>query len=82
MKEMLHPQKALIKKIRLQRMIFLRKSFWSFIDYVSRNYSLNELFLEDIWEKNGRKEYEICDPMSYWYNPQPAPSPSIPTSFL
>jgi hypothetical protein len=46
-------------------MIFLGKSFWSFINYVSRNYSLNKLFLKDIWEKNNRKKYEICDPILY-----------------
>lgn len=53
-----------IKNINLQRMMFV-DGFSSFINYIS-TLSLNEVFLEDIWERDFEGgECAIRDPMSY-----------------
>jgi len=46
-------------------MTFEQKLFESFVRYISRNYSLEDFDLEDIWETNSKKEYEVINPMSY-----------------
>ncbi|PVH68773.1 hypothetical protein DL98DRAFT_205456 [Cadophora sp. DSE1049] len=65
LQEILHPFKASLKNIKLRQMTFEQKSFESFVCYISRNYSLEDLDLEDIWEIDGKKEHEVIDPMSY-----------------
>ena len=53
-----------IKNINLQRMMFV-DGFSSFINYIS-TLSLDEVFLEDIWERDFEGgECAIQDPMSY-----------------
>jgi hypothetical protein len=53
-----------IKNINLQRVIFV-DGFSSFINYIS-TLSLDEVFLEDIWERDFEGgECAIQDPMSY-----------------
>lgn len=76
LQEILHPFKASLKNIKLQQMTFEQKSFESFVRYISRNYSLEDFDLEDIWEIDGKKEREVIDPMSYWYDLQPTPASS------
>jgi len=57
-------------------MTFEQKSFENFVRYISRNYSLEDFDLEDIWETNSKKEHEVIDPMSYWDDLQPTPASS------
>lgn len=76
LQEILNPLRASLKSIKLQQMTFKQKSFVSFIRYISRNYSLEDFDLKDIWEIDGRTEHEVINPMSYWYDVQPTPASS------
>jgi hypothetical protein len=73
LQKILHPLKASLKNVKLQQMTFEQKSFESFVRYISRDYSLDDFDLEDIWETDDKKEHEVIDPMSYWYDLQPTP---------
>jgi hypothetical protein len=70
LQKILHPLKASLKKIKLQQMTFEPELFESFVRYISRNYSLEDVDLEDIWEGDSKREHEVKDPMSYWYSPR------------
>ena len=59
LQEILHPFKASIKELNLQKIAFYKESFNSFIKYISNNLSLDYVSLEEIWEDNGDEEYEI-----------------------
>jgi hypothetical protein len=59
LQEILHPFKASIKELNLQKIAFYEESFTSFIKYISDNLSLDHVSLEEIWEDSGDGEYEI-----------------------
>ncbi|KAH8800735.1 hypothetical protein F5884DRAFT_837988 [Xylogone sp. PMI_703] len=65
----LHPFKSSLRKLKLQNIMFQELSFKKFIHYIYHNFRLEELILEDIWERQSGElgfEWEISDPMSYW----------------
>lgn len=70
LQEILDPLKASLKNIKLQQMTFEQKSFESFVRYISHDYPLESIDLEDIWETDGKKKYEIINPILYLYNLQ------------
>jgi hypothetical protein len=57
-------------------MTFEPEPFEGFVRYISRNYSLEDIGLEDIWEGDGKREHEVNDPMSYWYSSRPTSASS------
>ena len=57
-------------------MTFEPEPFESFVHYISRNYSLEDIDLEDIWKGDGKRDHEVKDPMSYWYSPPPTSASS------
>jgi hypothetical protein len=59
LQEILHPFKASIKELNLQKIAFYKESFTSFIKYISDNLSLDNVSLKEIWEDSEDKEYEI-----------------------
>jgi hypothetical protein len=67
----LRPLIPSLKKLQLRQIYFQRKSFETFIHFISGNFTLNNfsLSLEDIWREDHQGLYEIHDPMSYWSNP-------------
>jgi hypothetical protein len=59
LQEILHPFKAFIKELNLQKIAFYKESFTSFIKYISDNLSLDNVSLKEIWEDSEDREYEI-----------------------
>ncbi|KAH7418698.1 hypothetical protein BKA64DRAFT_635816 [Cadophora sp. MPI-SDFR-AT-0126] len=76
LQKILRPFKASLQKIKLRQIMFEQESFDSFVDHISRNYSIEDFDLEEIWETDGKKESEVIDPMSHWYDLQATPPPS------
>jgi hypothetical protein len=66
--------KASLKNIKLQQITFEQKLFESFVRYISRDYFLEDFDLKDIWETDSKKEHEVIDPMSCWYDLRPTPA--------
>jgi hypothetical protein len=63
LQEILDPLKTSIKEIRLQGIMFHDGSFTRFVNYISDCLSLDNVSLEEIWEDDGTKHYEIDNPM-------------------
>jgi hypothetical protein len=59
LQEILHPFKAFIKELYLQKIAFYKESFISFIKYISNNLFLDHVSLKEIWEDSRDKEYKI-----------------------